>query len=167
MLIAAFGLAMIVWGPRAAVVAIDGWVKSSQVIENQREIDLSRSRIEALRQEVDYGHTPVGKDVEAKRRFGVGPEDEIWITVEAEPAMDLSPTPVSIADHLNRWLSDAGAEFTGRVRDVTTVVRYWVGIDEVEYGIEPAETESADDEETLALQDEIEVEYTDPVDGEG
>lgn len=148
-LIAVFGLAAILWGPRAAIVAVDGWVKSSQVLDHQREIDQTRARLASLKQEVDYGDTSTGKDVEAKRRFGVGPADEIWITVDAEPLVE-ETGPLSIADRLNCWLCDVGAEFTGRMRVGTAVIRYWVGLDEVEYGVETTEVEALDDEDAPA-----------------
>ena len=146
-LIAWLGLAAILWGPRAAVVVVDGWQKSQQVIDHQAEIDATQERIGALEREVAYAETPLGRDVEAKRRFGVGPGDEIWITVEAERSIERVSAPVSLADRVNGWLADAGGEFTGRVRDVNEVLRYWLGLDEVSHGVEMAETDSAEDEE--------------------
>lgn len=143
LLIALFGLAAIVWGPKAAIVLVDGWVKSNQVIEYQRELEDTRERIYTLEHEVAECDTPPGKDVEARRRFGVGPEDEIGIIVEAEPATDAPPAPVSIADRVNRWLRGAVGDFTDRLRDAMIVVRYWVGVDEVEHGV-PIEEAAGD-----------------------
>jgi hypothetical protein len=152
----AAALALILWGPRTANMVEKGWSSSVQALEHQRQIDLAQQRIDALQREVAYARTSEGKDVEAKRRFGVGPRDEIWITVEAEKAPDERPRPRSIADRVDWWLANAGSRFVDRIREVVTIVSYSFGLSEVDAHvavpvveqIEAADTEEA--EETAA-----------------
>jgi len=103
---------------------------------------------------VAYARTSEGRDVEAKRRFGVGPRDEIWITVDAEKALEHRRVPQSIADRLDAWLADAGSRAVDNVREFGEVAGYTVGLnDVVQYvavptidQIEP--TEEADEDTT-------------------
>ncbi len=146
-LIVVIGLFAVGWGPNAASVVVDSWIKSNQVREYEAEIEAMQDRISALEREANYGATPIGRDVEAKRRFGVGPEDEIWITVEAEIVPEMRPEPASIAERVNRWLTDAGGEFMDGLRETGAVARYLVGLDRVEVGVESAgEDEDGNDE---------------------
>lgn len=131
-LLMALAFALVAWGPRAATVITDGWYASCQALEQQRQIDAARQRIDVLHREVAYARTIEGRDVEAKRRFGVGPDDEVWITVEAERAAARRERPQSVADRVDAWLTDVGSRFVDRVREFAAIVGYWLGIKEVD-----------------------------------
>ncbi|MFO8080409.1 MAG: hypothetical protein R6V07_08895 [Armatimonadota bacterium] len=150
--------ALVAWGPRTAMMLEKGWSSSYAALERQQQIDEADRRIEALQREVAYARTSEGKDVEAKRRFGVGPRDEIWITVEAQPAPERRPQPQSVADRLNVWLTDAGSRFVGHLRAVGATVSYAVGLHDVSTSVavpviedleiaEPSEGHSAESTE--------------------
>lgn len=132
LLLVALGFALIAWGPRAAMVLSDGWCSSCRALEQQRQIDAAGERIDALQREVAYARTSEGRDVAAKRRFGVGPDDEIWITVEANRAPERRGEPKSVADRLEGWLADAGSRFVDRIRELAAIGAYWVGLEEVD-----------------------------------
>jgi len=131
LLLTGLAFALVAWGPRAATVISDGWCSSCRALEQQRGIDAASRRVAALQREVDYARTAEGQDVEAKRRFGVGPDDELWITVDATEA-EKRPEPQSVADRLDAWLGDAGARFVDHVCDVGAIFSYWVGIGQVD-----------------------------------
>jgi len=119
------------WGPRAAMMLADGWCASSQVLADEDNVGSTRERIVALERLVAYTDTTEGKDLEAKRQFGVGPRDESWITVEAEEPRAQQSPPQGIGDRVQGWLTDVGSSTVGRVRGAWDVVRYWVGLDDV------------------------------------
>lgn len=131
-LLALAAFILVAWGPRMIDVLVRGWQSSCLALERQQQIDEAELRIEALHRELIYARTTEGKDVEAKRRFGVGPRDEIWITVDAEKAPEQRPAPQSVADRVDLWLHNAGSRFVDRVRDVGVVFSYWVGLHEVD-----------------------------------
>ncbi|MFP4250374.1 MAG: hypothetical protein ACLFU7_11990 [Armatimonadota bacterium] len=155
--------ALIAWGPRTAVMLEKGWSSSHAALERQQQIDEAERRIEALQREVAYARTSEGKDVEAKRRFGVGPRDEIWITVEAQQAPEQRPQSQSVADRLNVWLTDAGSRFVGHLRAVGATVSYAVGLRDVSTSVavpviedlEIAETSDEDSAENTGGDGEI------------
>jgi len=132
LLLTGLAFALLAWGPRAALVISDGWCSSCRALEQQRRIDASSERVDALQREVQYARTAQGRDVEAKRRFGVGPDDEILITIDATEAEEKRPEPQSVADRLNAWLSDAGARSMDNLREFGAVLSYWVGIGQVD-----------------------------------
>lgn len=131
-LLLAAAFALLAWGPRAVNMLERGWSSSCLALERQKQIDAAEQRIDALQREVAYARTSEGKDVEAKRRFGVGPRDEIWITVEAEKAPEERPQPQSIADRVDAWLANAGSAFVDRIRRLGAIVSYWVGLSDVD-----------------------------------
>ena len=131
----ALAFAIVAWGPRAAIVISDGWCSSCRALEQQRRIDATSRRMADLQRRVAYARTAEGQDVEAKRRFGVGPDDEIWITVDATEAEPKRAEPQSVADRVNAWLTDAGGRFVDRVREVGAIISYWVGISEVDESV--------------------------------
>lgn len=157
------GFMLIAWGPRTAMMLERGWSSSALALERQQQIDESARRIEILQREVAYAHTAEGKDVEAKRRFGVGPQDEIWITVEAEVAREKPPLPRSVADRVESWLTDGGGRVIDRIREVGTVLSYAVGLTEVDQCIilpviedlEPEQAAPEEEVEPSAPADEI------------
>jgi hypothetical protein len=134
------------WGPKAAIVLVDGWVKPVQVKKREREIKAARQNVDALKRELDYLRTPEGKDVEAKRQFGVGPKDEIWITVEAQCLEPVESGPGSIAEQINGWLSNVGDRSIDRVRETGEVVRYLIGADDVSVHARTVEIDASGDE---------------------
>ncbi|HCA46345.1 MAG TPA: hypothetical protein DEP45_02995 [Armatimonadetes bacterium] len=146
--------AILLWGSRAAVVLTDGWYASCQVVEQQREIRAADERMAAMQREVAYARTDEGGDVEAKRRFGVGPDDEIWITVDGVTPAQERPAPQSVADRFEGWLCDAGGRVVDRVRQVSEVLGYWIGVNPVDQCVavpvieeEPLAEEAASAEE--------------------
>ncbi len=132
LLMMGLAFALIAWGPRAAIVVSDGWCSSCRALEQQRRIDAASQRVDALQREVQYARTAEGQDVEAKRRFGVGPDDEIWVTVDATEAEEARPEPQSVADRLDAWLAKAGAPLVDHVREFGAIFSYWVGIGQVD-----------------------------------
>ncbi len=145
-LFAIAAIVIAVWGPKAAIVLVDGWVKPMQVKEREHEVKAARQRVNALKWELEYLRTPEGKDVEAKRQFGVGPRDEIWITVEAACVEPVDSGPGSIADQINGWLSAVGDRSTDRVRETGEVVRYLIGADDVSVRARTVEIDASGDE---------------------
>jgi hypothetical protein len=129
------GSLIMIGGPRTVRVLTKGWYSSHQVLEHQRQIDAGQERLERLQREVAYARTSEGRDVEAKRRFGVAPSDEIWITVEADGPARRQRKPQSAADRVRLWLTDAGSRFVDRVRETATVLSYWVGLSEVDQSV--------------------------------
>ncbi|NLO07150.1 MAG: hypothetical protein GX131_15090 [candidate division WS1 bacterium] len=161
-IIVALGLAAIIWGPRATLVLVEGWNSSLQVMEHQRRIEAADGRLAALEREVAYSATAEGRDVEAKRRFGVGPRDEILITVEVEAAPPPRPVPQSIAERVDVWLGNVGSGFIDRGRQTAAVFRYWFGMDEIE---QPLPVRIIDETEGLTDpgRDPADAEAPDPV----
>ncbi|MGD9497379.1 MAG: hypothetical protein AB7Y46_13855 [Armatimonadota bacterium] len=123
--------AAVAWGPRALMMLAEGWSASAQVLAREQEIQRTRERVAALRREAEYAASAEGKDLEAKRRFGVGPQDEIWIAVEAEPPPRQSSAPVGVGERVEAWLTNAGSSFMDRCRRIWAVGRYWLGLDDV------------------------------------
>lgn len=124
--------AVLLWGARGVVELSKGWTASCRVLEYQREIDDAAERMQAMQREVAYARTDEGNDVEAKRRFGVGPDDEIWITVDAATPPQDRPAPQSVAERFEGWLTDAGGRLSDRVRSVSTVFGYLIGVHPVD-----------------------------------
>ena len=149
MLLIAAAFALIAWGPRTVKMLEKGWYSSRVALARQREVDEARERLEALQREVAYARTSEGKDVEAKRRFGVGPRDEFWITVDAEKAPGERPQPQSVAERVDAWLADAGNRFMDRVREFGAVVSYAVGLSDVDECVAVPVIEDADSAESV------------------
>ncbi len=149
-------MAALVWGPRATVLVVSGWSTAAQVLDHHRQFHDSGTRIQALEREAEYAQTDEGKDLEAKRRFGVGPPEEIWITIEAEKAREPASEPQTIDSRLDAWLDDTGSGFMGRLRRAGAIVRYWLGWDTVdECVVAPPEAEGeADSADEPAGDDE-------------
>lgn len=129
LLLALLALALIRWVPQSHELLTRGWEASAQVLAHEREIEAAEARIEALEREIAYARTTEGMDVEAKRQFGVGPEEEIWITLEADEPRERMTRPLTIGDRVQSWLSDVGSECVDRVRYTISVLRYWGGLD--------------------------------------
>ena len=111
------------------MVLSDGWCSSCRALEQQRQIDAAGER--SMRSSARSSPDLRGRDA-AKRRFGVGPDDEIWITVEANRAPERRGEPKSVADRLEGWLADAGSRFVDRIRELAAIGAYWVGLEEVD-----------------------------------
>jgi len=62
----------------------------------------------------------------------VGPDDEIWITVDAATPPQDRPAPQSVAERFEGWLTDAGGRLSDRVRRVSTVFGYLIGVHPVD-----------------------------------
>jgi hypothetical protein len=140
-------------GPRTVRVLTKGWYSSRQVLEHQRQIDAGQERLERLQREVAYARTSEGRDVEAKRRFGVAPSDEIWITVEADGPARQQRKPQSAADRVHLWLTDAGSRFVDRVRETATVLSYWVGLSDVDQSVAVPVIEDPPSDDTTDTDD--------------
>jgi hypothetical protein len=130
-LLLVIGFAVAAWGPRAATVLTDGWCSSCRVLEQQRRIREMQQRIEALEAQVEYARTAEGRDVEAKRRFGVGPDDEVGIMIDSATNSSQSQGPQSVAARLESWLQNAGSRFLDRGRDFWLIIAYGVGLHDV------------------------------------
>lgn len=152
-LLLAAAFALIAWGSRTISMVEKGWYASRETLKRQQQIEAANRRIDALQREVAYARTVEGKDVEAKRRFGVGPPEEIWITVEAERAPNERPRPQSIADRVNGWLTDAGSSFLDRVRGCAAIISYSVGLSDVDGCIAVPEVEELETTEEHASDD--------------
>jgi len=144
--------ALLAWGPRAVHMLEKGWFSSCRTLERQHQVDAASQRIDALQREVAYARTSEGRDVEAKRRFGVGPRDEIWITVEAERAREQRREPQSIADRLDAWLASAGSRAVDHVREFGETAGYAVGLNDVDQCVPVPAIE--DDEPVEATDDD-------------
>jgi len=142
--IGALAFATIAWGPRAVMMMAHGWCASSQALTREDGIGRTRDRVASLERQVAYTDTTEGKDLEAKRQFGVGPRDEIWITVEVEEPRPPASSPVGIGDRTYGWLTDVGSSTVDRVRGAWDVVRYWTGLDDVSDCV-PTEAEAEDE----------------------
>ncbi|MGC9319777.1 MAG: hypothetical protein ACP5KN_17220 [Armatimonadota bacterium] len=128
-LLVVLGFTIIAWGPRTVELIVSSWSTASQVMEQERELEATRARQRALRRELAYARTTEGRDVEAKRQFGVGPPDEIWITVEAEEPKPQPTGPLTVGQRVHGWLADAGSQFLDHCRYTMSALRYWVGLD--------------------------------------
>jgi len=120
------------WIPKGIGVIASSWSASSAVLEREQVIGDSREHLAGMERQADYADTDEGRDLEAKRQFGVGSRDEIWVTVDAPPARPAPPTPLGIGDRVHRWLTSAGNRCIERVRHTIAVARYLVGLDDVD-----------------------------------
>ncbi|MEA3400729.1 MAG: hypothetical protein U9R79_05720 [Armatimonadota bacterium] len=128
-LLIVLGFTTIAWGPRTVELIVNSWSTASHVLEHERELKATHARQKALQREVAYARTVEGRDVQAKRQFGVGPRDEIWITLEAEEPEPQPTGPLSIGQQVHGWLMDAGSRFLDHCRNTASLLRYWVGLD--------------------------------------
>lgn len=162
------GVALLLWGQRSFKMLARGWSTSVRVLQCERELELRRQRVELLKKQVAYAATEEGRDLEAKRQFGVGPRDEIWITVEVQEPPPSSPPPRSISERVETWLSSVGSAITNRVRFVVTVFSYWTGFYDVS-DYQPGACEAAADrtgaDEDAATKPAAEAEDEHPTDG--
>lgn len=148
------------WVPKGVHVIVRSWSASSEVLAREQAIDETRRRLSAIESQVDFAATEEGCDVEAKRQFGVGSPDEIWVTVDAQPTRPSPGTPLGIGDRVQGWLTSAGDRCIERVRHAIRVARYAVGLDDVddclpavvEVRDEPVEAEPAPEDDTGASE---------------
>lgn len=118
--------------PNGVRVIVSGWRASSQVLECKQIIADTRARVAPLQRQVDFAETDEGRDLEAKRQFGVGNPGEVWITVDARPPAPAPPPPQGIGDRLQGWLTTVGDRCLERVRHTIRVARYLIGVDDVD-----------------------------------
>lgn len=125
-------LMVLLWVPKGGRVIAFSWRASSQVLERKQTIADTRARVAMLQRQVDLAETEEGRDLEAKRQFGVGSPDEVWITVDARPSAPPPSPPQGIGDRVQGWLTTVGDRCLERVRHTIRVARYLIGIDDVD-----------------------------------
>lgn len=150
------------WVPKGIYVVASSWSASAQVLEREQQIRESRERLAALQRQVDFADTDEGRDVEAKRQFGVGSPDEIWVTVDAQPAQPGPPPPQGVGDRVYGWLSTVGERCLDGARHTVRIARYLVGLDDVDDCL-PAMVEVRDE----PIEPEAEVEAGAPAPAHG
>lgn len=150
------------WIPKGIGVIASSWAASAAVLEREQAIAESRERLAALQRQADYADTDEGRDLEAKRQFGVGSPDEIWVTVDALPARPGPPPPQGVGDRVQGWLSTVGDRCLERVRHTIRVARYLVGLDDVDDCL-PAVIEVRD--EPVEPETEVAADAPAPADG--
>lgn len=108
---------------------IRGWFNSCQVLDRRAEIEALRQQREHLAGKLAYVQTEEGKDVEAKRQFGVGPPEEVRIVVRPRGDASDDAIPRSLGERLTVGMNRVGGAWVGAVRRVRDVVKYWSGLD--------------------------------------
>ncbi len=113
------GLAIVVWVEGMAPPLIDGYGNSSEVLDKRARVAALDRQVSDLRDEVAYAGTVEGRDVEAKRQFGVGPSEDVLINVHVAAAADQEAQPVGLGDR-------AGSAIQRGLQTVRSSVNRWV-----------------------------------------